>query len=726
MTTETRNALYDHDKVVEAVLLLVDNAQVTELRVLAATTKSNRWPHTASGYFDDAEKLAKVLADIETAKGIYIVPNPVNPALLSRAENRMRKAPRGESTQDNDVIARRWLLIDTDPQRPSGISASDAEHNAALDRAHKIYLHLKEAGWPDPIEADSGNGAHLLYRIDLPADDGMLIRQCLEALANRFDDDVVKVDQTVFNPARIWKLYGTLACKGDDTSDRPHRLSHILNVPEKLHVVDTDLLQSLASEAATELPAVSRQTNNHNGRAFDIQAFIDRNSLDVEGPNDWSGQQGTGKRWRLKKSPLCEHGGDGPFIIQHASGAITARCHHNSCDWDWETLRQALEPGGAEREQSTTISTEAYKGIPTSGASPSLVCLADIEPRPIKWIWPLRIAAGRITLTVGMPGAGKSFLTCDMAARVSTGTHWPDGSECQRGSVVFITAEDDPHDTIRPRLDALGADVSHIHLLSGVLQTEKGKTEELMFSLGDVDILRQTLEKIDDCRLVVIDPIGSFLGGRCDAHRDNEVRSVLAPIAKLAEEFGPAVLIVAHRRKSSSAIADDTALGSRAFTGIARSVWHLSLDSENRDRRLLLPGKSNLAAEATGLAFAINGEPARVQWEPDPVEMTADEALAHENGATVEHSAVGEATDWLRETLSNGPRLSREIKQDAKRDGIAWRTVERARAKLGVCTGPDGFRGCWVWTLPDGVDSTSLRQDSSHSAKEHPLADTGR
>ncbi|MDG2383566.1 MAG: AAA family ATPase [Pirellulaceae bacterium] len=362
----------------------------------------------------------------------------------------------------------------------------------------------------------------------------------------------------------------------------------------------------------------------------------------------------------------------------------------------------------------------------TEGVSrPSLVCMADIDPRPITWVWPQRIAAGRITLAVGMPGAGKSFLTCDLASRVSTGTPWPDGSECQRGSVVFITAEDDPHDTIRPRLDALGADVSRIHLLSGVLQTERGKTKELTFTLADADILRQTLETIDDCRLVVIDPIGSFLGGRCDSHRDNEVRAVLAPIAKLAEQHGPAVLMVAHRRKSAGAIADDTAMGSRAFTGIARSVWHLSRDTENRNRRLLLPGKCNLAAEQTGLAFTIAGEPASVNWESDPVPMTADDALVREKGIAGEHSAIDEAKNWLREALAGGPKPSGELKSEAKRDGVSWRTAERAKASLGVCNRPNGFGGQWVWAFPDGADSASLRQESPVSAKEQNLADSG-
>lgn len=354
--------------------------------------------------------------------------------------------------------------------------------------------------------------------------------------------------------------------------------------------------------------------------------------------------------------------------------------------------------------------------------------MADIEPRPINWLWRGRIARGRITLLVGRPGEGKSFVTCDLASRISTGAPWPDGEQCERGAVIFITAEDDPHDTIRPRLDAHGADVSRIHLLSGVQRTEDGKTTELVFTLSDVEILEKALQQVPDCRLIVIDPIGSFLGGRCDAHRDNEVRSVLAPIAKLAEQHGAAVLMVAHRRKGAAQSADDTALGSRAFTGLARSVWHISRDPDDDQRRLLLPGKSNLAASTTGLAFTIAGEPASVHWDDEPVQMSADDALARETGnATGEMSALDEAVAWLAEYLTAGPQPGKTVRKAAEADGIANRTLDRARGKLQVKAEPDGFGGPWTWRLPvdASTDCANAEPESTDYAKEDALAHTG-
>ncbi len=194
--------LFDAHEVRRTLGLLLPCGQLTEVRALDAVTYADRWAHTASGYFTDPDKLLAALESVRAAKACYLIPNPVNPALLARAANRIRKADRGGTTSDNDIVTRRWLLVDCDPQRPAGISSTDSEHEAAVERCRAIWsaLHYNH-GWPEPIAADSGNGAHLLYRVDLPVDDGGLVQRCLSALAAQFDDDTVKVDTGVFNPA---------------------------------------------------------------------------------------------------------------------------------------------------------------------------------------------------------------------------------------------------------------------------------------------------------------------------------------------------------------------------------------------------------------------------------------------------------------------------------------------------------------------------------------------
>ncbi len=334
----------DQKAVADAIRLIVGRGQVTELRALEAST-DGKWTATYSGYFDDAEKLAKAAASLKTAKGIYFTPNPVDPDLIARASNRIRKTPKGESTQDTNITGRKWLLVDVDSQRASGISASQAELDAGLERARDVFSWLKSEGWPDPIAAQSGNGAHLLYRIDLPADDGGIVQNCLLALADRFDDDAVKIDTSVYNPARIWKLYGTWACKGDSTEERPHRMAKVTFTPAEVVTVTSDMLFCLAGQAPA--PEQPKQTNQRSGgtlEPFDVPGFVQRHGLQVDGPSDFTGKQGKGVKWTFRVSPMCDHDDDGPFLIQHATGAVSAGCHHNSCSWTWKELRALFDP----------------------------------------------------------------------------------------------------------------------------------------------------------------------------------------------------------------------------------------------------------------------------------------------------------------------------------------------------------------------------------------------
>ncbi len=344
------------------------------------------------------------------------------------------------------------------------------------------------------------------------------------------------------------------------------------------------------------------------------------------------------------------------------------------------------------------------KPVRPQTGTPVLVRLADVTPEPVRWLWQNRIPRGRLSLLVGRPGEGKSFATADWAARVTTGHAWPDGSPCEQGSVLLVSAEDDPADTIRPRLDAHGADVSRVHFLRGVhCIGPGGKPCEAMFTLADLPALEAALAAMDVPGLCVIDPIGSFLGSSADAHRDNEVRGVLAPLGLLAQKTGVAIVLVAHQRKSAASHADDTVLGSRAFTGIARSVLHLMRDPDDDERRLLLPGKSNLARPADGLAFRIDGDPPRLVWEEGTVAATADAVLAaHAGGGSGTSSALDEAKEWLRDTLIDGPVPAVEVKNQAEADGIALRTLQRAKQVLNVVATKEGYaaKGRWVWVMP--------------------------
>lgn len=189
-----------------------------------------------SGYFNDLDVLADEAGKLD-GQGwqVYVTLNPVKEALLARAANRAKDKP-AVTTSDRDVASRRWLLLDVDPVRPSNISATDEEKKAAYLTAKEVLQYLRQQGWPDPVIADSGNGFHFLYPIDLPNDERSreLVKGVLEALAFMFDDEKVKIDTSVHNAARIVRLYGTTTRKGDHLPERPHRRSEILKIPKEV------------------------------------------------------------------------------------------------------------------------------------------------------------------------------------------------------------------------------------------------------------------------------------------------------------------------------------------------------------------------------------------------------------------------------------------------------------------------------------------------------------
>lgn len=269
-------------------------------------------------------------------------------------------------------------------------------------------------------------------------------------------------------------------------------------------------------------------------------------------------------------------------------------------------------------------------------ATPLLTRLSDVVSRPVEWLWPGRFAIGKLTLIAGDPGLGKSFVTLDIAARISTGTPWPDrrAEPIPSGDVILLSAEDDLEDTIRPRLDAAGADPSRIVAIQGInfYDEEADRTTLKSFNLEvDLPALQSALEKTINPRAVVIDPITAFCG-HADSHKNADIRGLLAPLSNLAAKYRVAVIAVTHLNKSGGVNALYRAMGSLAFVAAARAVWLVTKDAESPARRLMLAMKNNLGPDGSGLAYSLMQTqpdgPAVVAWEPDPVTITANEALA--------------------------------------------------------------------------------------------------
>lgn len=363
-----------------------------------------------------------------------------------------------------------------------------------------------------------------------------------------------------------------------------------------------------------------------------------------------------------------------------------------------------LKSGGEQAVKAVIDAAELF--VPaTSSRSYSSRCLADIDAKPVRWLWPKRIALGKLNLLAGHPGRGKSTLTLYIAALVSNGGRWPDASRCPIGNVLFITCEDDPADTLVPRLQAIGANLSRCHLLEAV-HDENGK--ERPFNLKtDVSRVEELARDKSALSLIVIDPISAYLNG-IDSHNVAEVRGALVPLQQLAERLGAAVIMVSHFNKGTP---DGSAMsrvsGSGAFVAVCRSAWVVERDPNcpDGDRRIFAPMKNNIGDDRTGFAFVVEQcdlgddiEASRVRFASGSVLISADELVRGQTSTHVKQSAKSRASDFLSELLAGGPMPEAEVERAAKTAGHKIRTIQRAKADLKVQSRKRD--SAWWWELP--------------------------
>jgi len=375
--------------------------------------------------------------------------------------------------------------------------------------------------------------------------------------------------------------------------------------------------------------------------------------------------------------------------------------------------------------------------------TPELIRASDVTPVSVPWGWPGRIPLGRGTLVAGRPGVGKTGLLCEIAATFTRGRHWPDGSRAPLGDVLILSAEDDPADTLVPRLQVAGADLDRVHFLKGAwAKSADGKTVRKGIDLqAGLPLIEEAASRLPDLKLLFIDPIGSYMGRGVDAHRDNDVRNALEGVNRLASERGFALVLIAHVNKSSlNQFADDSVLGSRAFTGIVRAVHHLLRDPDNKDRLFFTPGKCNLSITPTTLAYTLEpvtlptGEYPRVVWDPDPVDATADDFI----GTSARRPASGggnggrngseraEAEEFLLLMLADGPKRVPDLKKASNAAGHSWGTVKRAKDSAGITGKPRGGKFVagqppeYWWGLGDDWEFPPEPEETAQAPTDDP------
>ena len=330
---------------------------------------------------------------------------------------------------------------------------------------------------------------------------------------------------------------------------------------------------------------------------------------------------------------------------------------------------------------------------------------SDIEIKPVNWLWEGQIARGKLTIITGEPGLGKSQITAFIASVVSKGGKWPvDGGPAPKGSVVMINAEDDPADTIRPRLEALEANLNQIQIFDGIEDQEQTTS----FKLDEhLDVLQQILEEAGDVILLIIDPITAYLG-RTDSYKDAELRSLIEPLVKIAEKYNVAVLAVAHPNKSEDKKAIHRVSGSIAFTAAPRAVFMVIKDKDDPDRRLMLPIKNNLAPDRVGFAFNLENvelgqgiKTTKVVWEDEYNYTSVDQAISN-NKPTGKKTKTDKAEEFLLEKLKDGAVTVTDLEKDADDVGIGKRPLRDASERLNINKKRIGFGAGshTTWELP--------------------------
>jgi hypothetical protein len=341
----------------------------------------------------------------------------------------------------------------------------------------------------------------------------------------------------------------------------------------------------------------------------------------------------------------------------------------------------------------------------------------EVKLEKIDWLWPGRFALGKLGLLAGMPDRGKGLIFADMISRVTRGAPWPcNEGTAPLGDCVLIQHEDDPSDTVVPRLIAAGADLKRVRILTMVKKVDgSGKR---IFSLADLPMLYKLLESLDDPQFVGIDPLGSYTG-KINAAAGNEVRSTLIPLIEMLKQFHVSSVGVLHFNKKIDI--DNPVLrvaDSIAFTAMSRHTFVVTDDPEN-GRRLLIKGKNNLAPDTKALSYHIelnhgghdhrDGSEIRaprVIWGYEHVEISAVQAMQAENSGAAAHNPRKEAKEFILQTLAdNGPTLAKDLDEAANAEGISKATLRRAREalakdkKINCEKQKGGLKKPWIWKL---------------------------
>ncbi len=702
------------------VLIAKGSKRVVEVR--AIKTAHGTW----SGYYNKPSALAQDTHDLskrEDVPNVYWTLQQIDPSLLDRKKNNV-ECGATVTTADANVQRYLYLPFDFDPCRDAKNSSSDEEKARALELATSFRAFLAERG-TSTILADSGNGYHLLARIDMPVsrESVALVSAILAAADKRFgtchcgkDDPAcgrIKIDTSISNPSRILKAYGTVARKGSHTAERPWRLSRMEDAPE-CGVVSEESLHALLKDLGGKVTAVvadavvQPSSDTWEGSTPEqMEALLAEKAIKHGKRIPYK----NGFKWQLAECVFHpHHESPDSFIALERSGLHYFNCSHPTCEGHrggkegWKRFKEQV--GGFDLPIASPASDSA-----TAAVSPranqrtlQLIPMCATKPKHVKWLWKNRILANKGNVFFGEPGLGKGFIGTDFIARMTTGRDFFDcPNENAIHDAIVCCAEDSWEETIQPRLMVAGADPNRVFKMF-VRDKDAETVEEGLMRL-DTDLPAfATIVASHPARkfIILIDPLATYVGDR-DPNKDKEVRPLYTKITQFAEKYGVSFVLVAHPNKNEEASAINRLSGAKALTSVFRNTWLVEKDPEKKGSVLMLSVKGNLAAEEAkgGLRFHVenvadtgieadDGETikniGRLVWEGE-TDQTADDVLQASAGSGKEFKrkkAEADAAAELREFLAGGARKASDWYERAAQLGLSDWLIRRVRSLVKV------------------------------------------
>lgn len=591
----------DEKEIRKTIKILKPDSQLFEVRIIGTHGGQKK---IISGYFTSADTLIKEFDKVDVrGRNIYITLNEINPACYSR-EQHDKFLQTSQTTSDSEITRYQWLFVDLDPIRPTGISSTNEELKHAEDLLDPVQKYLAGWGFSNPIVAASGNGYHLLYRINIEntVHNKDVIDRCLKALSNEFDNDHVKIDTTNFNPARICKLHGTLAQKGADTKDRPHRMSRIISVSDPSEITNADILEALAEEEKSEEPPAT--VKDHNRGEFDLIGFMhDHGMTYKEDSNERA------KIFLLDECPFdASHKNGDSKIFLYPNGAISFKCHHNSCrQYRWQDVRKKFEPDAYDHQiddaridagyqQHKQLKEKEPQPAPKKEKERTFRKLKTADallqkdiPDPVVYVGvdnELPLLVEGTCILSAKPKLGKSWLALAMCLAVSTGKDFL-GYKTKKCSTLYLDLETSEAIQKRRVSKALNGEPVPKNFY---LETETDPVDK-----GFVPQIENYLEQDPDIGLVVVDVfqiIRSPAKGIKETEYEHAYRDI-TPLNELAQRRHISIVLVCHDRKAVDA--DDpfaNILGSTGLQGAATQMIVMFRAKKNDPIHISVKGKT--------------------------------------------------------------------------------------------------------------------------------------